>query len=117
MHGFVVLHASCPDGQGRSLANAVISRGRAPDDPRALGVGLWFLGWIDIIDEQFEDAVEHSEEGIRASLLPLDRIVNSQVKGIALISLGRMSDGIAILSEARRECARNDWVHNLTGPI
>ena len=117
MYGFmVVMHRGLTD-QGRSLANAVISNGRARDDPRALGVGLWFLGWIDIIDEQFEDAVEHAEEGIRASLLPLDRIVNSQVKGIALISLGRVSDGVAILSEVRRECARNDWVIISPEPI
>ena len=101
--------------KARLYANAIISRGRARNDPRALGFGLWILGWIDIIDEQFADAQEHAEEGIRASLSALDRIVNTQVKGIAFVNLGRVSEGVALLSEVRSECVRNDWVYNLAG--
>jgi class 3 adenylate cyclase/tetratricopeptide (TPR) repeat protein len=108
------LHRGLTD-QARSFANAVISRGRARNDPRALGIGLWLLGWFDIMDERFEDALEHAEEGISASLSALDRMVNNQVKGIALVSIGRVSEGVPLLSEIRRECVRNDWVYNLVG--
>jgi len=99
----------------RMLAEQIISLGRGRNNPRALGLGLWCLGWFDIIEERYGDALQHADEGIGAALSTWDRVVNTQVKGIALIMLGQLTRGVELLLEIRQECVANDWVYNLTG--
>jgi hypothetical protein len=102
-------------GRARSFARDIVRNARERNDPRALGLGLFSLGWSDIIDEQYADALAHSEEGERVAVLPLDRLVNIQVKGIALIGLRQVSKGVEILNELKEQFLRNDWRYNLSG--
>jgi hypothetical protein len=101
--------------RARGFADATLKNARERNDPRALGLGLWIIGWIDILDERHGEALEHAEEGLRASLLPLDRSANSQVKGIALILLGRLNEGLAVLTDLKEQLHRNGWLWNLAG--
>jgi class 3 adenylate cyclase/tetratricopeptide (TPR) repeat protein len=88
--------------RGRALAVELQERGRARGDPRAAAIGLWLLGWLDIFDESYEDALLHGQEAIEISITPFDREIGEQVKGTALISLGKVAEGAGVLSEARR---------------
>jgi hypothetical protein len=50
-------------GRARSFAHDIVRNARERDDPRALGLGLWSLGWADMMDEQYVEALAHGEEG------------------------------------------------------
>jgi hypothetical protein len=101
--------------RAKSFAHNIVQNARERSDPRALGLGLWSLGWADIVDEQFADALAHGEEGEKVAVLPLDRLVSTQVKGIALIGLGHVDDGFRILTDLREQFTKNDWRYNIYG--
>ena len=73
-------------------------------------MGLWVLGWTDIVDEKFEDAFEHGSECIRVSLTPFDREIGTQVNAVALIGLGRVAEGVDLLSEHRNRAIANGFM-------
>jgi class 3 adenylate cyclase len=97
--------------RGRALAVELQERGRARGDPRAAAIGLWLLGWLDIFDENYEDALLHGQESIQISLTPFDREIGEQVKGTALIALGKVAEGAAVLSEARGRSIANEFFY------
>jgi hypothetical protein len=96
--------------RARELALELQARGRARGDPRPAAIALWVLGWTDIVDEKFQDAFEHGSECIRISLTPFDREVGTQVKGVALIGLGRVTEGVALLIDHRRRAIANEFM-------
>ena len=102
-------------GRAKSFAHDIVQNARDRNNPRALGLGLFALGWVAIIDERYADALTHGEEGERVAMLPLDRMVSTQVKGIALVGLRQVADGARVLRELREEFAKNDWRYNLSG--
>jgi hypothetical protein len=101
--------------RAKSFAHNIVQNARERSDPRALGLGLWSLGWVEIVDEQFADALAHGEEGEKVAVLPLDRLVSAQVKGIALVGLGQVDAGSLILTELREQFIKNDWRYNVYG--
>jgi hypothetical protein len=101
--------------RAQSFAHNIVQNARERSDPRALGLGLWSLGSIDIMDEQFADALAHGEEGEKVAVLPLDRLVSTQVRGIGLVGLGQVDDGSRILTELREQFTKNDWRYNSSG--
>ena len=105
----------CDTPRGRSFAYDIVQNARDRNDPRALGFGLWTLGWLAIVDERYADALAHGEEGERVALLPLDRMVSTQVRGVALIGLRQVDEGSRILTDLWEEFAKNDWRYNLSG--
>ena len=108
MHRFEINRA-------KSFAHNIVQNARERSDPRALGLGLFSLGWVNIVDEQFADALAHGEEGEKVAVLPLDRLVSTQVKGIALIGHRQVDDGSRILTELREQFTKNDWRYNCSG--
>jgi hypothetical protein len=94
---------------------SIVQNARERGDPRGLGLGLWSLGWVDIVDEQYADALAHGEEGEKVAILPLDRLVSTQVKGIALVGLRQVVDGSRILTALREQFTKNDWRYNFYG--
>jgi hypothetical protein len=96
--------------RARALALELQAKGRARGDPRPAALGLWVLGWIDIVDEKFENAFEHASECIRISLTPFDREIGTQVKAVALIGLGRLAEGVDLLTDHRRRAIANDFM-------
>jgi hypothetical protein len=101
--------------RAKSFAHNIVQNARERSDPRAHGLGLWSLGWVNILDEQFADALANGEEGEKVAVLPLDRLVSTQVKGIALIGLRQVDDGSRILTELREQFTKNDWRYNCSG--
>jgi hypothetical protein len=101
--------------RARSFAREIVRNARERNDPRALGLGLASLGWAEIVDEQYADALTYGEEGERVAILPLDRLWSIQVKAIALIGLRQTSEGVPVLNEVKKQFLRNDWRYMLTG--
>jgi class 3 adenylate cyclase len=101
--------------RGRAMALELQERGRARGDPRVAAMGLWILGWHDIFDEQYEDALVHGDECIRVSLTPFDREIGAQIKGVAQIALGRVPEGLELLRVHRRRAIANEFFYCRTG--
>jgi class 3 adenylate cyclase len=101
--------------RARSFAFDIVQNARDRNNARALGFGLWSLGWVAIVDERYADALTHGEEGERVAVLPLDRMVSTQVRGVALIGLRQVAEGSQVLAELWKEFAKNDWRYNLFG--
>ena len=78
-------------------------------------MGLWILGWADVTDENFTDALEHGSECIRVALTPFDREIGTQVKGVALIALGQIAEGAKLLAEHRQRAAANEFMYSRVG--
>jgi hypothetical protein len=101
--------------EARHYAERVLDAARDYADPRAFGVGLWLLGWVDIVEERYHDGAARADECIRAALTPLDRSVGVQIKGLALTLSGKVEEGAAMLREVRNSFLANDWRFNLGG--
>src|SRR5262249_55390341 len=67
--------------EGRRWADRLMTFGRERQDPRALGIALWLLGWLAIIGQDYEAALAHGEECVSVALTPLDRQVGKTVVG------------------------------------
>ena len=105
---WLFLYRGLPD-RGRRAALELQERGRVRGDPRAAAHGLWILGWLDIIDERYEDAVVHGNQCIELALTPLDREVGFQIKGVAEILRGNVAEGAVMVREHRRRALANGF--------
>jgi class 3 adenylate cyclase len=108
------LYRGLPD-RGRELALELQARGRALGDPRAASMGLWILGWLDIIDERYDDALVHGNESIELALTPWDREVGLQVKFVAEIFRGNVGEGAALLRAHRQRVLANNFNYTTVG--
>lgn len=95
--------------RGRAIALEMQERGRRLRDPRAESMGLWVLGWLDIIDERYDDALVHGNECIELALTPFDREIGFQIKGVAEIMRGNVGEGAALLRAHRQRALANDF--------
>jgi len=101
--------------RGRASIEELYARGQRTGDPRAVGMGLWLLGWLDIVDERYADALLHGEEYIRVALSPMDKEIGVWAKCIGQIFLGQVREGASLLTEYRQRALANEWVYALAG--
>jgi class 3 adenylate cyclase/tetratricopeptide (TPR) repeat protein len=87
----------------RARALELGAYGQRLGDPRALGWCLSILGWVDIIDERYNEAFEHGEECIRVALAEYERHAGLSVKGIGQIFRGQVREGAELLYELRQQ--------------
>jgi len=100
----------------RARALQFQSHGQRLGDPRAIGWSLGILGWVEIIDERYGEALEHAEECIQLALAPWDRAVGEASKGIAQIFSGQIREGVELLSALReRLTAKDDDLYLIFG--
>jgi hypothetical protein len=95
--------------RGRALALELQERGRMLGDPRAASMGLWILGWLDIIEEQYDNAVVLGNECIKLALTPFDREMGCQINGVAQTLLGNGAEGGALLRDHLKRALANGW--------
>jgi tetratricopeptide (TPR) repeat protein len=108
------LYRGLPD-RGRALALELQERGRRLGDPRAAAMGLWIVGWQDIIDERYEDALIHGNQCIELALTPWDREVGIQIKGVAETLSGNVDSGVAMLRAHRQRALAKDYKYSVVG--
>jgi class 3 adenylate cyclase/tetratricopeptide (TPR) repeat protein len=111
---WIFLYRGLPD-RGRALALELQERGRRLGDPRAASMGLWILGWLDIVDERYEDALVHGSECIELALTPFDREIGHQIRGAAEVLRGNVATGAAMLRGHRQRALANDFTYCRVG--
>jgi class 3 adenylate cyclase len=100
--------------EARQYGEQILGAARDRADPRALGLGLWLIGWVDITEERYDHAVTRGDECVHVALTRLDRSVGMQVKGLAFALTGKLEEGVAILRDLREEFLEKDWRFNLS---
>jgi len=104
--------------EGRQWADRLMAFGRERQDPRALGMALWLLGWLAIIAQDYEAALAYGEECLRIALTPLDRQFGETVVGNSRLLLGRVSEGVETILRHRRQAQLNGWrLSAMTGEV
>lgn len=100
---------------GESLrdARAVVDMGREAGDPRTIAMGLWGAAIVLNVDGRPEEGLDLSEEALRVSPDPLDRMSALAARGGALVLLGRAPEALAILADVRRDMIEREFVSAL----
>jgi class 3 adenylate cyclase/tetratricopeptide (TPR) repeat protein len=93
----------------------LITTGRERNDRRALGMGYWTLGWMDIQLQRHAEAAADAEEALKTAATPFDRAVSNQVKAVALLFEGRVDEGFERLRDARQWLRDHGWKYQASG--
>jgi tetratricopeptide (TPR) repeat protein len=89
--------------EARFFSSKLVELGRRFRDTRSLSYAQWSLGFINLFEERYEEALENAEQSLQLSPDLLDELCASAAKGGALALTGRVSEGLEILSKVRRE--------------
>jgi hypothetical protein len=82
-----------------SHARKLIEIGRRVNDPRALGFGLWLMGYAAVILDDYPAALSYAEESLDVVKTPFDVRSAISVKAITLVLLRRLDEGVPILQQ------------------
>jgi DNA-binding winged helix-turn-helix (wHTH) protein len=104
--------------EGGKWANRLMAYGRERQDPRALGMALWLLGWLAIMEQEYEAGLAYGEECLRIALTPLDRQMGETVVGNCKLLLGRVDEGVETILRHRQRALANGWRYSaLSGEV
>jgi tetratricopeptide (TPR) repeat protein len=84
-------------------------------DNRFLSHAQWGLGFIHIGEERYEEALENADQSLLLSPDLNDEFCARAVRASALASMGKVSDGLELLSTMRRDILENDFILLLAG--
>ena len=101
--------------KARIVARDLLRIGERLNDPRPTSIALWVSGWIAILSDDYTEALQFGEECTKLALTPLDRLIGQGIKGIALVLLRNVDEGVAILADQRAECAALNFRYQLVG--
>jgi tetratricopeptide (TPR) repeat protein len=85
--------------QARRSARELMELGRQRNDPRATGFGLVLLGLIAIASGSYAETLEYCEQASAVAVAPLDRNAAICGKGIALVLMRRLEEGLLLLKQ------------------
>lgn len=108
------------NNQAHARSRELEERGRQMADPRATAMHLWIDGWINLLDERWDDAHANSERCLACAITDFDRQIGLYVKGISQLFLGRAQEGLASLIRQRAEAEGSGWFYSqvgIDGPI
>jgi tetratricopeptide (TPR) repeat protein len=97
----------------RRTALELIELGRETGDPRSLGEGVSILALIAVISDNYEEALEYSEQAIAIGITPLERDTGVNAKGSALVLLKRVEEGITVIEQFQRRAIADGNVYSL----
>ncbi len=101
--------------EARFFSSKLMELGRKYRDTRCLSYAQWSLGFINLYEERFEEALENAEQSLQLSPDLLDELCSLAVKGGVLALTGRVSEGLEILSRVRREIIESGFLLLLAG--
>jgi hypothetical protein len=90
--------------KARSSAQEMITIGRNSNDPRSVGFGLNCLAWIEIVLQNFQQALHHTEETLKVAVTTWDRMAATYARAFALVML-RKPEAISNLDVVRQDPA------------
>jgi class 3 adenylate cyclase len=83
--------------EAREMARRLVASGEERNDPRAIGVANWVLGWIELFEGAHEAATTHADDCLRVAIAPIDRLQGAIIKVASAIFLGRVREGLSEL--------------------
>lgn len=89
--------------------------GERVSDPRTITMSQWSLGFVNVFEEKFEQALENAETSLKHSPDPLDKLMAQTVKGVALALMGKPVEGLLVLQLVRSEMLEADYLAPLLG--
>jgi hypothetical protein len=92
--------------EAREVAARLLASGQERNDPRALGMANWLLGWICIVSDVHDGAWSHADECLRVAVAPHDRLQGAMVKAVSGIFMGRVREGLGELEKLVPELER-----------
>ena len=103
------------DLEARRWVAKLIETGKARDDKRALGMGYWLLGWIEIIAQNYEEAERNAAAALATAVAPFDRNAARQVRAAAMLLQGRYSEGLPLMRKVHQWAHENGWLYSASG--
>ena len=88
-----------------SYAHELMAIGRRVNDPRALGYGLWLMGYAAVVLEDYPAALSYAERALDVAKTPMDSCNATGVKAITLVLQRRLEEGYPLLLQSRQENA------------
>jgi hypothetical protein len=101
--------------QARQSARELMELGRQRHDPRATGFGLVLLAWIAFASDSYAEALEYCEQASALAIAPLERNGALGGKGIALVLLRRVGEGLPLLEQQRERLSGDGMLYTLNG--
>jgi len=101
--------------EARSFPSKLVETGRRFRSTRSLSYAQWSLGFINVLEERYHEALENAEQSLQLSPDLLDELCALGVKGVALSFTGRISEGLAILSKVRQDIIKTGFLPLLAG--
>ncbi|MDA8156670.1 MAG: AAA family ATPase [Actinomycetota bacterium] len=103
--------------EARSYCDKLYAHGRKHHDDRSLAVSQWVLGFCNIYEERYQEALECGEQALKLCRdeLSRDGLCALAVKGGALAMLGRVQEGLEIMLKAEREMLKREFIIPLSG--
>jgi hypothetical protein len=86
-----------------SYAHELMAIGQRVNDPRALGYGLWLMGYAAVVLEDYPAALAYAEHALEVAKTPMDRCNAAGVRAISLVLLRRLDEGYPLLLQSRQE--------------
>jgi len=84
--------------------------GRRFRDNRFLSHAQWALGFINLREERYEEALENAEQALQLSPDLLDDLCAKAVKAGVLGCTGKISEGFALLSTVRHDILEHEFM-------
>jgi tetratricopeptide (TPR) repeat protein len=101
--------------EARFYGSQIMEIGQRFHDNRALSEALWGLGFCNVLEERYEEALENAEQSLRLSPDRLDELCALGVKGGALALMGQVAEGLEIVRKVRDDYIKNQFILPLAG--
>jgi len=101
--------------EARTYPSKLVEIGRRFRSTRSLSYAQWSLGFINFLEERYQEALENAEQSLQLSPDLLDELCALGVKGVALSFTGRISEGIEIVNKVRQDIIKTGFLPLLAG--
>ncbi len=101
----------------RRYSMELYEHGRMYHDDRSLALAHWMLGFCDIYEDRYEEALTHCKQSLElnGNELNLDGLCALAGKGGALALTGSVQEGLALMITARHEMLTKEFIMPLSG--
>jgi tetratricopeptide (TPR) repeat protein len=96
--------------EGRRYCSKLVEYGRRFRDNRSLSHAQWRLGFANVYEEQYEEALENAEQALQLSPGQNTELCALAVKGAALALSGKSEEGMEILRNIQNELIKNEFI-------
>ncbi len=96
--------------ESRLYCSKLMELGQRFRDNRFLSHAQWSLGFINVMDGRYEEALENAEQALQLCPDLIDEFCARAVKAGALALKGEVSEGLELLRKVRDDIIENDFI-------